>query len=462
MEHIKVKIIATLGPASNSENSIADLIDAGVNIFRLNFSYADYDSHRATIRTIRKVAQRKGANIGILQDICGPKIRVKGLRNPLDLKTGDLIRLSKEPSSGTITLTYPQIIDDLEPEDEIFFADGSIQTKVVEKRNEEIVLKVYTSGRLLDGKGVNLPKASIRLPALTKKDRSDLVFGAKEGVDFVAISFVGSEKDIKEARSILQDAKSDAWIVAKIERKSAIEHLEAIIDESDAVMVARGDLGAEAGICRVPMLQKEIIHACNEAGKPVVTATQMLSSMLSSPYPTRAEVSDIANAVLDGTDAVMLSDETAVGNYPLEAVSILVDTIMQSQRAYPYYAHFIPVAREAFPHAAVELSRTLEHDFICALTLSGYTLCHVSKFRPENPIFCITPNDSLVRKTTIVWGVDTTVTIKSFSTEKELVDKFLSHACCQPNAFLLVTGHLGEMISLGKSVRYIRPDDRKM
>ncbi len=462
MNRPKVKIVATLGPSCHTLPQIEALIDAGVNVFRLNFSYGSHDEHRAMIRKVREAAQTKEANIAILQDICGPKIRIKGLEKPIELHAGDLVTLAKTPANGAISLTYPQIIDDLQRGDEIFFADGSVQTKVIEKSDSEVILKVYTAGRLMEGKGVNLPKASVHLPAITPKDRDDLIFGAKEGVDFVAVSFVGCKEDVRRARQIQRNAGGDAWIVAKIERKSALEHIEAIIKESDAVMVARGDLGAEAGIARVPILQKQIIRACNEAGKPVITATQMLSSMITSPYPTRAEVSDIANAVLDGTDAVMLSDETAAGSHPLEAVSVLVETIMQAQRAYPYFAPFPPVAREAFPHAAVELSKTLEHDFICALTLSGYTLCHVSKFRPKKPIYCITPNTALVRKTTIIWGVDTTVTINHFDNEKELVDKFMARACCRPKAFLLVTGHLGETISLGKSVRYIRPDDRSI
>ncbi|BDY11734.1 pyruvate kinase [Hydrogenimonas cancrithermarum] len=451
----KVKIVATLGPSTNTRESIAELIDRGVNVFRLNFSYGTYDEHSETIRAIREIAEEKSRQIGILQDICGPKIRITGLEKPIEVKRGDRLRVSRRPREEAFSLTYPEIVDALRIGDKIFFSDGTVQTRVVGHDSEEKILEVMTPGRLMNGKGVNFPEADITLHALTQKDREDIRFGAQMGVDFLAVSFVSSEKDIAEARSILHESGGSAWVIAKIERKSALTRLEAIVEASDGVMVARGDLGAEAGFSHVPVLQKEIIRMCNLKGKPVITATQMLTSMIHSPYPTRAEVSDIANALFDGTDAVMLSDETAVGEYPFKAVDVLIETIVESQKFYPYSSPFMPEPREAFPHAAAELSSVLASDLIVALTLSGYTLRHLSKFRPQKPLYAISTDSALVNKTTLVWGCVSCVTIENFSNEKELVEKFLKSAKIDPETFLLVTGYLGEKISLGKSVRYI-------
>ncbi len=453
---MKIKIVATLGPATNNQEKIRELIDAGVNVFRLNFSYGTYKEHKKTIQTIRKTAKEKNKIVGILQDICGPKIRIKGLKKAKEVKKGDILKMAKEADNEAFSLTYPKIIDDLKEGDEIFFADGTVQTRIIKILKNEILLEVLTPGSIMEGKGVNFPNANITLHALTKKDREDIEFGAKEGVDFVAISFVSNKNDILEAKNILKKNNSKAWVIGKIERKSALLNIDEIIDASDAIMVARGDLGAEAGLSKVPVLQKEIIKKCNEKAKPVITATQMLTSMINSPFPTRAEVSDVANAVFDGTDAVMLSDETAVGKYPKEAVETLRETIKEAQKAYPYYHPYKPTPREAFTYAAAQLSTILECDFISALTLSGYTLLHICKFRPKKKIYVITPNESLINKTSLIWGVEKAVFIEHFETEKELVDLFSKKANLKSICFLLVTGYLGEKISQGKSVRHIK------
>ncbi len=455
----KVKIVATLGPATNSPEAIERLIKAGVDIFRLNFSYGTHEEHGKTVREIRAIAQKIERNVAILQDICGPKIRIRGLGRRIAVRRGEKIFMAKNPSEKAFSITHPELIDSMYVGEDIFFADGTVHTKIVEKGPETLTLEVLTSGTLAEGKGVNLPDSDLTLSALTQKDREDLVFGAKTGVDFVAVSFVSSEDDVKVARKIVKDAGGDAWIVAKIERKSALKRLDAIIEASDAVMVARGDLGAEAGLFRVPILQKEIIAKCNDRAKPVITATQMLTSMVNSSYPTRAEVSDIANAVLDGTDAVMLSDETAVGSHAKEAVEVLKDTILQTQHLCRPGKEAGPDSREAFPSAAVEISKLVPCSFIAALTLSGYTARHLSRFRPQKPIYVITTQPSIVRKTTIIWGVGGCVCIKEFSSEKELTKKFLKKSGVEPSAFLLVTGYLGEKIFQGKSVRYINKCD---
>ncbi len=451
----KVKIVATLGPSCMDERGIETLIMRGVNIFRLNFSYGTYEEHTRTIHSIRAIAGRKKMQIGIMQDICGPKIRIRGLDREIAVQAGDILCMGPIPDREIFSITYPQLLQEVRLSEKIFFADGTVETRVIDKENGTLRLEVLTPGILKEGKGVNFPDADLNLHTLTPKDIEDLKFGAEAGVDFAAISFVSDAEDIEMAREILRKHNSDAWIVAKIERKSALAHLDDIIERSDAIMVARGDLGAETGLSRVPILQKEIIKKANAAAKPVITATQMLTSMIRSPYPTRAEVSDIANAVFDGTDAVMLSDETATGDYPAEAVSVLVETILQSQESYPYYKNYIPSSREAFVRAASELSHTLPNEATVALTRSGFTLRHLCKFRPKKPIFAITTDPVLQNKTTLLWGVVKTVVIDHFTNEKELVEAFWREMKQNPVPFILVTGYLGEKISPGKSVRFI-------
>ncbi len=457
--HPKAKIVATLGPSTNNVEMIGALIDAGVDIFRINFSYGTYDEHTETINNVRRIAEEKDKLVAILQDICGPKIRIRGLDKRMDVERGERLLMSKHPSKEAFSITHPELIDSMMEGEDIFFADGTVHARIIDKNENSLTLEILTPGTLAEGKGVNLPDTILSLGALTDKDRKDLQFGAKIGVDFVAVSFVSHENDIKEARRIVRESGGDPWIIAKIERKNALERIDPIIDSSDAIMVARGDLGAEVGFFRVPLLQKDIIQKCNCKAKPVITATQMLTSMVDSPYPTRAEVSDIANAVLDGTDAVMLSDETAVGEYPLKAVGVLKKTIIQTQESCELPGKREPGTREAFPYAAAEMSKLIPCEFLAALTLSGYTVRHLSRFRPQKNIYAITTNPSLVRKTTIIWGVVKCVAIKDFKNEKELTLKFLKEAGLGPSAFILVTGYLGEKIFQGKSVRYINRCD---
>ena len=455
----KVKIVATLGPSTDRPDAIERLIDAGVNIFRLNFSYGTHEEHLKTIRSIRRIADKKGRIIGILQDICGPKIRIRGLKKRLSVERSDKIFMAKEPSEKAFSITHSELMDSFREGEDIFFADGTVHARIAKKSGDTVELEILTPGTLAEGKGVNLPDSKISLSALTQKDREDLRFGAKAGVDFVAVSFVSSADDLNEARQIVKKAGGNSWITAKIERKSALDRIDEIIEASDAVMVARGDLGAETGLYRVPLLQKEIIRKCNIAAKPVITATQMLTSMIGSPYPTRAEVSDIANAVLDGTDAVMLSDETAVGSYPEKAIGVLKETILQTQHLCTPPKDTAPESAEAFSHAAVEMSKLIPCELIAALTLSGYTVRHLSKFRPQKPIYAITTDRALLSKTSLVWGVHESVAIEEFESEKELTDKFLKLTGKDPSAFVMVTGYLGEKIFQGKSVRYINRRD---
>jgi pyruvate kinase len=308
----KVKIVATLGPSSIDK--VESMIKAGVDIFRLNFSHADHKTHKNSIKLIRETAKKLNSKTAILQDISGPKIRIGEINGFLELKRGDKIRLVKSMPESVydLTISYPEIIDQVNVGEYVFFADGSIRTKVIEKDSNSLTLEVKNEGVLSSRKGVNFPNSNLKISAITKKDEKDLIFGAKNGVDIVAISFVNSKKDILKAKTILKEHGATPWVIAKIETKQAVENLDEILEVADGVMVARGDLGIEVGIEKVPVIQKKIIRRANKLKKPVITATQMLLSMVNSPFPTRAEVSDVANAVMDGTDAVMLSDETTV------------------------------------------------------------------------------------------------------------------------------------------------------
>lgn len=451
----KVKIISTLGPATNNETMIEALLDAGVNCFRLNFSYGTYEEHAKTIDNIRAISERKGLNTAILQDICGPKIRIKGLAQTVRLNRGDRIFMAAEATGEAFGITYPQILSKLGQGDMIYFADGTVQCRVEEMEAGVLTLEVLTRGTLKEGKGVNVPDGDGDLSALTQKDIADLRFGAKKGVDLVAISFVKSASDVLAARYILDEEGSDAWLVSKVERKSALENLAEIVEVSDGVMVARGDLGAEAGFPRVPLLQKQIIRMANMKAKPVITATQMLSSMTLSPYPTRAEVSDIANAVLDGTDAVMLSDETAVGENPIEAVKVLRETILETQKGYHFFREYEADHDEVFPKMACELSKSVPCDCLLALTASGLTAKWVAKFRPEKPIFIVTTNPNLPNRLAIVWGVENVQVVEEHKSEIRLIHQFLTKSQLCSFRLVVVSGLLGSQEGFGRSVRYV-------
>ncbi len=420
----KCKIVATIGPSSIDR--IEDLIKAGVDIFRLNFSHADHETHRKSIKKIRSAAKKVDANIAILQDISGPKIRIGEIDGILELKKGDKITLTKkEPKNRfELNISYPDIIDQLNIGEFVFFADGSIRTKVVEKQNEALVLEVKNSGVLSSRKGMNFPNSDIKISAITPKDVKDLEFGAKNGVDIVAVSFVNGAEDIRKARNIVREHGSNAWIAAKIETKKALENLHSILEASDAVMVARGDLGIEVGIEMVPVLQKKIIKEANRMKKPVITATQMLLSMVNSPYPTRAEVSDVANAVLDGTDAVMLSDETTVGKYPIKAVDVLKKVIIQTQNIYPYYKRYETKDIDAIASGVADLCRALEPRAVVSFTSSGTTVKSIAKYRPKTPIIAVTHSKETSRKLAAVWGVERVLEIPKIKNHQKLIEKF--------------------------------------
>ena len=404
----KTKIVVTLGPVTANETMVEKLIDYGVNVFRLNFSHGDHNVHKESIRLIREASKRLNKDVAILQDISGPKVRIGEIDGVLELKKGDIIYLAKEPSSepNVLDLSYPDIIDMVKIGDEVFFADGTLESVVIDKDDKKLTLKLLNSGELTSKKGVNFPKTRLKISAITKKDEADLEFGAKNDIDIVALSFVQDKKDILKAKQIMARYNFDPFIVAKIETGEAINNLDEILEVSDGVMVARGDLGAEFGVTKLPRIQKHIIKVANEMGKPAITATQMLSSMKYNPFPTRAEVSDIANAVYDGTDAVMLSDETTVGKYPLLAVEVLHETIKDAEKSYPFFKDFTPLnSSEAVSKSAVELAKNLNKEALVTFTTSGMSALALSKYRPKQSIYAVSHSIKTHRKLNLVWGV---------------------------------------------------------
>lgn len=411
----KTKIICTIGPAVDSPEQIRQLIQAGMDVARLNFSHGNHDSHRRSIQIIRSLSKELGKAVGILQDLCGPKIRVGHLPVPEKvLKTDEIILLSPHDSSdpNILPINYPFLLDDVAVGDRILLADGSVELRVDEKNEAQLTAKVIVGGVIQSNKGVNLPSSSLRIPAFTEKDRADLQVGLEQGVDFVALSFVQHENDLEPVREILAQQAHRPLLIAKIEKPQAVERLDAILSKVDGMMVARGDLGVEMPLEEVPMIQKQIIRAAGKAGKPVITATQMLRSMMENPRPTRAEATDVANAILDGTDVLMLSDETAMGRYPIEAVRIL-DRIARATEPNIDWSHFMedPIS-ESLPPTEAAISRSacwLAHDLssaaIVAFTSSGSTARLVSRLRPSHPIIALTPHDSTQRQLGLSWGV---------------------------------------------------------
>jgi pyruvate kinase len=410
----KTKIIATLGPASSSAALIEQLMDAGVDIFRLNFSHGANEEKKRIIETVRQAAQRRNKAIGILADLQGPKIRTGRMENgALPLVKGDLLDITTAETlgrPGLISTIYRELPHDVKPGSRILMDDGLIELKVLVVEGNLVHCTVVEGGVLKDLKGINLPGVNVSSPSLTPKDRVDLEFCLEMRVDFIALSFVRKSSDVEELKRIISERGLNIPVVAKIEKPEALRNFKAILAVTDAVMVARGDLGVEIRAEQVPLIQKKIIRACNEAGKPVITATQMLESMISHPRPTRAETSDVANAILDGTDAVMLSGETASGQFPVEAVKTMVKIALDIERSEPLH---VPVGRkarrtdipEAVAEAACHAAATLSAKTIAAFTQSGSTAALIAKFRPQLPIIALTPFPEIQRRLTLHWGV---------------------------------------------------------
>ena len=412
----RTKIVCTLGPATSDEGGIERLLAAGMDVVRLNFSHGHREEHRATIRRVREVAARLGREVGILQDLGGPKIRLGRLAvEERLLEPGERLRLvTGEAAEGPdLPVNYEHLLEDVAHGDSILLADGLVELEVLERSADALECVVVVGGPVSSRKGVNLPGSTLRVPAFTDKDRLDLAVGLEEGVDFVALSFVRHERDLEPVHQCLAGSVQRPLVIAKIEKPQAVERLKQILAAVDGVMVARGDLGVEMPVVEVPLIQKRVIREARRAARPVITATQMLRSMVSSPRPTRAEATDVANAVLDGTDAVMLSEESAVGSYPVEAVEILDRIARRVEREYDTRDLLLEPPSEllrdaeatAISRSACLVARDLDARLIVATTVSGSTARLLARLRPPVPVAALTPELAVRRQLTLSWGV---------------------------------------------------------
>ncbi len=411
----RTRIVCTIGPASESVERVRAMIHAGMNVARINFSHGSLDDHKRRVETIRTVAAQEDAVIGILGDLSGPKLRIGDLPgNSFVLRPGETVRfvLGREPEPFTIPLDFPFLGDALRPGDHILMDDGTKQVRVISADSHEIRAEVLDGGELKSRKGVNLPNAVLPIPSLTDRDRTNALWAIENDFDFLALSFVRRAADVMELRRLVRDRGAQIPIISKIEKPEAVQDIDAILQQSDGVMVARGDLGVEMPAEQVPIWQKMIIHKANSLGIPVITATQMLESMIENPRPTRAEASDVANAVLDGSDAVMLSGETAVGNHPLEAVRAMA-RIAEYTEQFMRQEHVKRSAlllqgqtvTDAIGESTVELASDLNAKLIITLTSSGYSARMVSRHRSLIPILAVTVNEHIRRRLALVWGV---------------------------------------------------------
>ncbi len=422
----RTKIIATIGPASSSPAVINQLIRAGMDVARLNFSHGERKDHIARINLIRAASVKAGKHIPIIQDLQGPKLRIGEVKNnAVLLKRNDLIMLMTKKIVGTseqVSITYPRLTKDLKIGDTVLLDDGRLELRVVKKTSHALSCRIIRGGILKSHKGVNLPGANLSLPSLSNKDRDDLRFGVKQGVDYIALSFVRTAKDILQTRLFIRSLNADIPIIAKIEKPEAILNLEEIICAADGIMVARGDLGVEMSPEKVPLLQKKIIEACHWAETPVITATQMLESMIENPQPTRAETSDVANAILDGTDCVMLSGETAVGKYPVQTVEFMARIALQIETSVNPWPPDDDVAGlgESVAHAACRAAEEQHAQAIVPFTQSGSSALSVSKHRPRTPIIAPTPFEHIARRVSLYWGV-TPVILRAKKTTDDMI-----------------------------------------
>ncbi len=429
----KTKIIVTIGPSSSDEVTLSRLISDGMDCARLNFSHGTHEQHASVIEKIRRLARKHNRTVGILQDLGGIKLRLGHLSEARQLNLGEEVLITADNESveqKVLPFPQPGVIGNLQVGNFVFIADGTVQLEVTEATAEGAYCRVLSSGVVSSYKGVNLPGVPIDQPVFTEKDKEDLLFGVDQQVDWVAVSFVRTVDDIHYARRYLNSAGSKALVMAKLERGEGIDNLDSILPEVDSVMVARGDLGVEIPMERVPRVQRLIVDKANAAGKGVVIATQMLRSMVISPTPTRAEVSDVSNAVLEGTDAILLSDETAMGQYPVEALRVAVSTIneAESEDQYPYFKDMQPHDRtQAITGAAAGLVRTLDSKPI-VLTSTGRAALELARFRPANDILAFSHDPAVLRRLCLGWGIQPTGVIPVQPDVAELVYQVVQSA----------------------------------
>lgn len=479
----KTKIVCTIGPASESLENLTKLINAGLNVARLNFSHGDFEEHGNRIINIRKACKELGKNVAILLDTKGPEIRTGKLKEePIDLVQDETLILTTEEILGDknkISITYDRLPKDVEIGSTILIDDGLIGLTVTAINGNEIVTRIVNGGTIKSKRGVNVPGVKISLPGITEKDAGDILFGIQQGVDFIAASFVRKASDVLEIRELLEkNNATHIQIISKIENQEGVDNLDEILEVSDGLMVARGDLGVEIPAEEVPLVQKTMIKKCNRAGKPVITATQMLDSMQRNPRPTRAEASDVANAIFDGTDAIMLSGETAAGKYPLESVQTMARIAVRAESALEYREIFLKQTQaqqvsvtEAISQSVANTALDLDAKAIVTSTESGYTARMVSKYRPKVPVIAVTPNEQIVRRLALNWGVIPVLGDAAKSTDElidQAIDRSVEQGLVQHGDLVVITAgvpvgragttnlikvhHVGELIAHGQGI----------
>ncbi|MFN9864916.1 MAG: pyruvate kinase [Bacteroidota bacterium] len=428
----RTKIVATVGPASNNKEMLHALIKEGVDVFRLNFSHGKHEDHLKVIEYVRELNREMGTNVALLQDLQGPKIRVNDVQPGVEIKPGQEIIITTRELVGNheiVSTSYEGLPRDVKRGDMILIDDGKIELKVMEVRDIDVVCKVIYGGPLKPRKGINLPFSKVSAPSLTEKDLADLEFGLKHKVDWVALSFVRKATDIEILRDIINRNKSNTRIVAKIEKPEALENIDAVIAATDAVMVARGDLGVEIWMEEVPMVQKMLVEKCNKLAKPVIVATQMMESMIKNPRPTRADTNDVANAVMDGADALMLSAETAAGKYPIEVIRSMVRTISSVEKQGNIFYRFREVDPKSATYltdnlilTACKLAKDVNAKAIVGMTQLGYSAYKASSHRPNANIFAFTSNGNIINTMNLVWATRAYHYDKASSTDETIAD----------------------------------------
>lgn len=479
----KTKIVCTIGPASESVENLKKLIEAGMNVARLNFSHGDYEEHGNRIKNIRQACKETGKTVAILLDTKGPEIRTGKLKEePIELVQDEHLILTTEEILGDknrISVTYADLPRDVQIGSTILIDDGLIGLTVVDIRGSEIECRIVNGGTIKSKKGVNVPGVKISLPGITEKDANDIRFGIEQGIDFIAASFVRKASDVLEIRELLEKHNAThIQIISKIENQEGVDNLDEILEVSDGLMVARGDLGVEIPAEEVPLVQKAMIKKCNRAGKPVITATQMLDSMQRNPRPTRAEASDVANAIFDGTDAIMLSGETAAGKYPVESVQTMARIATRAESALEYREIFLKQSQqqqttvtEAISQAVANSALDLDAKAIITSTESGYTARMVSKYRPKAPIIAVTPNEQVIRRMSLVWGVIPVLGEEANTTDEmfeQAIDRVMKQGLVKLGDLVVITAgvpvgrsgttnlikvhHVGDLIAKGQGI----------
>ena len=462
----KTKIVATIGPASWDKEQLVDCLGAGMNVARLNFSHGDIERHSQTVKNLREVSEERGAPLAILQDLQGPKIRLADFKKEKYVQRGEKVEVygpGPDPEEQ-IVIQFPDLQKILSPGQSVFIDDGIVELKVLEIHGGRVVCEVLHGGVLRSRKGVNLPDAQLPIESLTEKDIADLEAGVPLGFDYIALSFVRYPQDLKKLRGKMKDFSCDAKVIAKIEKKEAIENIEAIIDEADGIMIARGDLAVEIGQVHLPAVQKKIIRLCNLKGKTVITATQMLDSMQENSRPTRAEITDVANAVLDGSDALMLSGETAFGKYPVRSLQTMHEIVGEVEKQSSIYYQFKnrmkegPIGvPESIAMSAVLCAKQLKAKTIVCMSTTGKTAKLISKFRPRAQLIAVTADSLALNPLELRWGVQT-LHVDGFKNTEEAIEKveqlLLTHQLVSEGDHVVLT--LGLPVVLGQKTNAIR------